>query len=125
MSQMQKVRTSKQGVLVSLIALIVFLPIGACVLQQPRTFDERYAVALIELTEFRKAGTEALRAGIITADDAASLATIEDNARGLLDGAKTAHDLADGLTAENKLALASSLLTNLQAYVREQGVKSK
>ncbi len=107
-----------------LISFCAVFLLSACLLtEQPKTFDERYAVALVQLTEVRKAGTSALRAGSITVDDAKKLLKIEDEAIAVLDAALAAHDIADTATADNRLALAVTLLGSLQTYLRKESAR--
>ena len=74
----------------------------------------------------RTSTAQALTAGTIKVSDATQVQTIADQARALLDGAKAALPkpcpptgpcVQDTTTAAGKLALATSMLTQLQTYL--------
>lgn len=103
------------------VAVLAVLLLSACAqlgVQPPQSLGERLAYAYGVNTAVRDASTSALVAGEITADDMANLIELADQARGLLDGARMAYGAGDMGTAESRLALATSVLVQLQTYLR-------
>lgn len=84
------------------------------------SFEEKLAYAYSLDTSLRLSASSALQAGAIKVDDAQTVLSITDQARAALDAARVAGDPS---TAASKLALATSLLTQLQQYLLSKGVK--
>lgn len=104
-------------------ALVAVLLLSACAqvgLQPAQSFDERLAYAYGANTAVREASVSALDAGSISAEDMEHVIALSDQARSLLDAARVASGAGDLGTAESRLALATSVLTQLQTYLRER-----
>ena len=86
-------------------------------LSTPQTFDQRLAVAYGSHTAIQRAAATELRAGHLKKADAQEVLTLADQSKVLLDAARMAGDTT---VAQNKLTLAVSVLTNLQAYLNER-----
>jgi hypothetical protein len=113
----------KSGMLAILIAVsAIALPsLQGCEafgFQKAETFSQRYAYAQAELTAVRKASTEALQFGSISADQAQQNLGLCDEARKVLDAAQRFQSLGDLKSAEGRLTLAITLLGALQQQVR-------
>lgn len=82
------------------------------------SFSDRLAYSYATHTAVLISTTQSLEAGEIASVDASRVLKVADEARTALDGAKIAAGAGDVTTAEGRLQLATSLLTNLQAYLR-------
>jgi hypothetical protein len=82
-----------------------------------KSLPERVAYGYSTLSAVQFAAANATEAGELSADDAKAVLKIGDEARALLDGAK-AMASTDPAGANDKLILATTVLTNLQAYLR-------
>lgn len=89
-------------------------------IESPKSFDEKLAYAYGTNTAVREASTTALNAGKITSADMVHVMTINDQARGLLDGAKLAKEAGDMGSANSRLLLATSVLTQIQTYLNSR-----
>lgn len=99
----------------------ILLLLAACAqlgVQPAQSFDERLAYAYGTNTAVREASTSALNAGEITPDDMERVIALNDQARALLDAARLAHGTGDLETADARLTLAVSVLTQVQTYLR-------
>lgn len=104
------------------LALLTAIALVACAtFVQPQSFTEKLAAGYIADTAVLKAATNALAAGDIKSSDAEQVQRIAAEARRVLDAAKLAHDSGDAKTAEGRLAMATSILVQLQAFLREKG----
>lgn len=105
------------------VAFAAALLLCACAqfgVQPAQSFDERLAYAYATNTAVREASTSSLNAGTISAEDMEHVIELNDQARALLDAARMASGAGDLGTAEARLSLAVSVLTQLQAYLRER-----
>ena len=91
---------------------------------KPVTFDDKLAYAYATNTSIREASSEALRAGQITGADMREVLQINDQARALLDSAKLAFAAGDTVGANNKLVLVTTILTEIQTFLRTRGLKA-
>lgn len=82
-----------------------------------KSFPERLAYAYGVNTAVRQAATQGLNAGTLSGSDGEQVLKLTDEARTLLDSAKTLMDI-DARGAESKLVLATEILTHLQTYLR-------
>lgn len=87
-----------------------------------QSFDQKLAYAYATHTAVLTTATNALSAGTIKSADAEQVLKLADESRALLDGAKAVSS-TDPTMAGNKLALAASILTQLQSYLQARGVK--
>ena len=104
-------------------AYFCFLLLAGCAslgLAPASTFDQRLAYAVSQNAAVRTAAANALDAGDIQLADAQSVLKLTDEARTLLDAARVAAGAGDLSTAEARVALATTILVKLQAYLRER-----
>lgn len=87
--------------------------------QAPKTFNEGLLAAYQTHTAILRAATAALESHEIASTDVEALIKVADQARSLLDAARAAHAGGDVTTAEGRLALATSLLLQVQGYLRK------
>jgi dihydroxyacetone kinase-like predicted kinase len=102
------------------VMLASLLAVSACQ-TLPRTFNEKLASAYLTHTAVMTAATNALNAREITSDDAQRVLTLANDSRVFLDAAKVAHAAGDLSTAEGRLALGVSVLSQVQAFLRSKG----
>lgn len=110
----------KKLILITLLALAGCASIGAVT---PTSTDEKIAYAYGTVTAVRQSCTQALTTGVLPTSGAQQCLTVTDGARTALDAAKVAEGAGDDTTALGKLALATTLLTQIQQYLTAQGVK--
>ena len=104
---------------------MVFL-LNACAtlgLAPAKTFQEKWTYAVNTNIGVRASATNAVVAGEISSADAEQVLTLTDQVRGVLDSARLVFDAGDVEGANKKLALASAVLVQVQAYLRARGVK--
>jgi hypothetical protein len=90
-------------------------------LERAQTFDQKLAYAYGTHTAVLTAAATALDAKRITADDARQVLEMADQTRALLDGARLLSATGDMAGAENRLALATAVLIQIQDYLNRQG----
>jgi hypothetical protein len=83
-----------------------------------QNFDQKLAYAYGTHTAVLNATTASLNGKSITSADAEQVLKLANESRTLLDAARAAAGAGDPSTANGKLALATSILTQLQAYLR-------
>ena len=88
-----------------------------------QTFDQKLAYGYSALASVRTSTANALTAGQIKVADAKQVQDLADQSRTLLDAADVAQKGGDTTTAAGKLQLATTILTQLQAYLTAHGVK--
>lgn len=111
-----------------LLFVPVMLAVVACLaacpglgLQPAGTFKEKLAYAYSTHTALQNAAASSLAAHEITSADAEAVLKIADESRQVLDAAKVADSAGDPKTAEGRLLLATSILEQLQTYLRSKG----
>lgn len=105
----------------TLAPLFTVLLLAACStlgLEKAGSFNDRLGYALSAHTAVLQETTAELNAGKITADDAKQIAAIADNARALMDSARTVYQAGQVDEANRKLSLVSAVLTELQTHLR-------
>jgi hypothetical protein len=85
-----------------------------------QNFDQKLAYAYGVHTAVVQATTSALDAKTVKSLDATRLFTLAEQARQLLDGAKLASAGGDITTANQRLSLATSILAEVQTYLRSK-----
>lgn len=85
----------------------------------PQSFNDRVGYALATHTAVLQTLTTEVRAGAISRDEAADYTAIADRARDLIDAARRIHATGDIEGASRQLALAITVLQELQAHLRE------
>lgn len=104
-------------------SLYILLLLAGCAqlgLQAPQTFDQKLAYAYGTHTAVQNAAAGALNAKEISSDEAKQVLKLADESRVLLDAAGAASSAGDISSADGKLLLATSILTQLQAYLRSK-----
>lgn len=114
-------RSRRNATLVS-VAILTAWALAACatLLVSPQSVSEKIAAGYIAQTSVLRAATVALNTGDISSADAEQVLKIATEARKVLDGAKLASEAGDVKTAEGRLAMATTILTELQAFLREK-----
>lgn len=102
------------------VALMLLAGCAQLGLPAAQTFDQKLAYAYGTHTAVLQAATSAVQAHTLSPSDAEQVLKLADESRGLLDAAKAAGGSPDGI---NKLALASSVLTQLQTYLNSRSQK--
>ena len=100
------------------VAMCFILSACGSLFLAPKSTSERLAAAYITHTSVLNATTNALLAGDISSTDAEHVLKIATESRQFLDAAQVALTAGDIQSADGKLALATSVLTELQAYLR-------
>lgn len=99
------------------ILLIACAQVG---LQEPRSFDERLAYAVVQVASVRITAADALDRGQIELEDATRVQVMADQARAAIDAARVASDLGDTASAESRLVLALAVLGELKTYLQKE-----
>lgn len=105
----------------SLAAVTQLSGCAAIGVPHPQTFSERLAFAYTTHTAIQNAAAASLDAKDISRADALHVLKLADESRTILDAARLALDTGDPRTAEGRLALATSILIQLQTYLRNRG----
>ena len=106
---------------------VVLLLLAGCAqmgLAPAQTFDQKLAYAAGGNTAALEAATSSLDAKMITSADMEKIIQMHGQVRTLLDAARTTAAAGDMTTAQSKLALALTALTELQSYLRAHNVKT-
>jgi hypothetical protein len=114
---MQRLKLYRLFILLALLAGCAQLGLAPA-----QTFDERLAYAYGTHTAVQKAAASSLTAKDISSADAEQVLKLADESKALLDGARAAAKIGDTSTANGKLLLATSILSQLQTYIRSKGV---
>lgn len=85
-----------------------------------QSFDQKLAYAYGVSIAVQQAATSELVAKQITKEDAQQVLSLHDQARALLDAARL---VGDPTEAQNKLLLATQILTQLQLYLQQHRSK--
>lgn len=89
----------------------------------PQSLDEGLAYAESQVTALEQSAATAVSTGALKPADAAKILPIADQAVAAIKAAKVAEGSGDTSTAQGKLALATSLLSQLAAALAAAGVK--
>lgn len=106
----------------TLILPLLALLIASCAslgITSPESFDQKLIYAYGVNTSVLTAATASLRAHEISSDDHAEAMKLSDQAKTLLDSAKLLSG-TDPNAANAKLQLATTVLTELQAYLNSR-----
>ena len=101
----------------ALVTLVACAQLG---LSSAKTFDQKLAYAYGTHTAVLQSAAAAVNAKTLSPTDGEEVLKLADESRALLDAAKAAGDTATG---GSKLALATTILTQLQTYLNARGVK--
>ena len=105
---------------------ILLLLLAGCAslgLAPAQSFDQRLAYVQSGVTSARTSVAHALAAGTLKSADGQKALELTDEARAAVEAARTAQVSGDTTTAQQKLMLATSVLTQLQSYLQARGVK--
>lgn len=107
---------------VGLAAALMILMMVACAnqLAVPKSFDQKVAYANGSLTAVLEATAASLDAHQISSDDARAVREMAKQASGFLDSAQ---QFGEGPKGTSQLALATGVLTQLQAYLNARSMK--
>lgn len=110
-----------------LVTAVVATPIlqgcAALGIQPAKTFQQRYAYALSQTSALRVAATQALTSKSISTADAEYVLKLTDESRKLLDNARLVVDAGELAKGQTQLELATTILTQLQAYLTKRTSK--
>jgi len=104
----------------SLLVAALLVGCAALGITQPLSLDEQIASAYTTQTAVVQAATAAVSSGTLSSTDATHVLTMAQTSRGLLDAARAAEGTGNTAGASSELALATSALTALQAFVNSQ-----
>jgi hypothetical protein len=106
---------------IAIIPLLLILTACASLgLAPASTFEERLAYAVSQNAAVRNTAAVSLERNELSLEDAQRVLKITDEVRTALDAARLAAGAGDVSTAEGRLQLATSILVNLQAYLRSR-----
>lgn len=106
-----------------LLILPLLLLLAACAslgLAPASSFEERLAYAVSQNAGVRETAAVSVERNEISVEDARRVLKITDEVRTTLDAARLAAGAGDVSSAEGRLQLATSILLNLQAYLRSR-----
>lgn len=105
----------------AIIPLLLILTACASLgLAPASSFEERLAYAVSQNAAVRNTAAVSLERNEIALEDAQRVLKITDEIRTALDAARLAAGAGDVSTAEGRLQLATSILINVQAYLRSR-----
>jgi hypothetical protein len=105
----------------AIIPLLLILTACASLgLAPASSFEERLAYAASQNAAVRNAAAVSLERNEIALEDAQRVLKITDEIRTALDAARLAAGAGDVSTAEGRLQLATSILINVQAFLRSR-----
>lgn len=103
-----------------IVALLLLTACAQLGLAPASSFEERLAYAVSQNAAVRQTAAVSLENGEIALEDAQNVLKLTDQVRTALDAARVAAGAGDPSTAEGRLQLATSILVNLQAYLRSR-----
>lgn len=109
-----------------LVLILVLALLAGCAATgtvAPQSLDEGLAYAEGQVTALETSAAQAVSAGTLKPADAAKLLPLADQATAAINAAKLSESVGDTLIAQGKLALATSLLSQLITALAAAGVK--
>jgi hypothetical protein len=109
-----------------LYAATLSLALTACAslgLVAPQSLDESLAYAQSQVSALELSAAQSAPTGKLSAADLQAVLSFGDQATAAITAAHAAESIGDTATAQSKLALATSLLAQLSAYLTAHGVK--
>lgn len=100
--------------------LLILTACASLGLAPASTFEERLAYAVSQNAAVRETAAVSLERNELAPEDARRVLKITDEVRTALDAARLAAGAGDVSTAEGRLQLATSILVNLQAFLRSR-----
>lgn len=105
----------------AIVPLLLILTACASIgLAPASSFEERLAYAVSQNAAVRNAAAVSRENQELALEDAQRVLKITDEVRTALDAARLAAGAGDVSTAEGRLQLATSILVNLQSYLRNR-----
>ena len=105
----------------AIVPLLLILTACASIgLAPASSFEERLAYAVSQNAAVRNTAAVSLERNELSVEDAQRVLKITDEVRTALDAARLAAGAGDTSTAEGRLQLATSILVNLQAFLRSR-----
>lgn len=105
----------------AIVPLLLILTACASIgLAPASSFEERLAYAVSQNAAVRNTAAVSLERNELSLEDAQRVLKITDEVRTALDAARLAAGTGDTSTAEGRLQLATSILVNLQAFLRSR-----
>jgi len=101
--------------------LTLILALSGCQsigLESAESFPDRVGYAIGTHTAVLQATTRALNLGEISSEQARDVAELADRSRSLIDAARQVYRAGNEAEASRQLAIATSILQHLQAYLR-------
>lgn len=89
-------------------------------LTPPQSLDEKIAYAYGTHTAVLKTAAVAVNAKTMTSAEGEQVIKLADDSKVVLDAARAASKAGDSTTANSKLILATTILTQLQAYLQSR-----
>jgi hypothetical protein len=105
-------------VFLSFLTAFALLGCAGLGLAPAQTFDQKLAYAYGTHTAVLQGAEQSLTGRTISSADAGQVLKLADESRTLLDAARAASQAGDPSTANGKMALATQILVQLQAYLR-------
>lgn len=107
---------------ISIVPLLALILVGCASLglAPASSFEERLVYAVSQNAAVRNAAAASLERKEIALEDAQRVLKITDEVRTALDAARIANDAGDPSTAEGRLRLATTILIELQNYLRSR-----
>ncbi len=106
------------------LAVLMALSLISCAqlgLAPAKTVDQKLAYAYGMHTALQNSAAQAVQSQAISQAEGRSILGLADNARTLLDSAKEVEAAGDTKAADQKLSLATAILTQVQNYLSKRG----
>lgn len=100
--------------------VLLLLGCASLGLAPAQSFEQKVAYAYGVHTAVLQSATSAVTHKDISQDEGKQVLKLADDSRTLLDASRQAFNLGDVSTANGKLALATSILSELQTYLRSK-----
>lgn len=107
-------------------ALVCCLVLAGCAslgLAPAQTFDQKLAYAYGVHTAVLQTADVEVKSKVLAPADGQAVLKLADDSRTLLDAARAAAAAGDSTTGNNKLALATTVLTQIQQYLNSRSAK--
>lgn len=114
---------NKQTLSSAFVLLVLTVLVSACGsggIVKPQNFEQQLAYAYGTHTAVLQATANAVSYGALTSKDGEHVLKLADDTYLLLSSAKVAVGVGDMATAQGQLALATNILTQLQAYLNSK-----
>lgn len=112
--------TARAGAAFMLAACVLLAGCQQLGLAPAASFESKLAYAYGSHAAVQSAAAQALDAHELSSADGTAVLQLADQSRALLDAARAANAAGDTATADGRLMLASSVLTQLEAYLRSR-----